>query len=86
MMLPRAEWRWYIEGRAEHEKIPFIAYWHPRGFALMFTAPPDPAKPKLRAKKSTVAAMRKTMDKLHKKTWGTVAVEFDGEHLLFEEA
>ena len=84
MMLTREEWRRYIEGRAKDE-IPFLAYWHPQGFALMYTEPPDPTKPKLRAKKSTVAAMRKTMDKLHKKTWGTVTAEFDGEHLLFDE-
>lgn len=86
MMLTREEWRRYVEGRAEQEKILFIAYWHPQGFALMFTGQIDPAKPKLRAKKSTVTAMRKTMAKLHKHTWGTVTAEFDGEHLLFEEA
>lgn|GEM_PF-6969248 len=84
MMLTRAEWQRYIEGRAKDE-IPFLAYWHPQGFALMYTGLIDPAKPKLRAKKSTVTAMRKTMAKLHKKTWGTVTAEFDGENLLFSE-
>lgn len=84
-MLSQDSWRWYLERRAK-DGIPFLAYWHPCGHAIMYTAPPDPAKPKLRAKKSTVAAMRKTMDKLRKKTWGTVTAEFDGEHLLFEEA
>lgn len=84
-MLSEDSWRWYMERRAK-DGIPFLAYWHPGGHAIMYTAPLDPAKPKLRAKKSTVAAMRKTMAKLRKKTWGTVTAEFDGEHLLFEEA
>ena len=85
-MLTMEQWERHVIDQRVKDGIPFIAYWHPQGFALMYTEPPDPTKPKLRAKKSTVAAMRRTMAKLHKKTWGTVTAEFDGEHLLFEEA
>ena len=83
-MLSQESWRQYMERQAK-DGIPFLAYWHPQGFALMYTEPPDPTKPKLRVKKSTVTAMRRTMAKLHKKTWGTVTAEFDGGHLLFDE-
>lgn len=84
-MLTREQWERHVIDQRVKDGIPFIAYWHPQGFALMCTGLIDPAKPKLRAKKSTVAAMRRTMAKLRKKTWGTVTAEFDDEHLVFSE-